>query len=789
MVDTHNLLLPQFNFLSPYAKYNNSNSVAPAAIKIINKGDILRTKNNKVGFANSRSSNAVGLIQNAKDDAENSTNQYDGDGDMQEGLLEIGIENLQPLQSISMLFQFAEGSAEDEDDDPPAINWSYLSDNLWQPLKAGNIVSDGTYGFQTTGIIKIDIPEDATTNNTIETAGLIWLRASVKENANRIPQLIDIVTQAVEAQFIDNDNDQSHFDNALPAASISKLVTAVSQISKVQQPFASFDGKHREIGKEFYTRVSERLRHKGRAINAWDYEHLVLDRFPSIYKVKCITHTDPNCLCTNKSLTVTNTVLPISMNVADGDDAGNANTLSSIAEELLKNPLTSITLIGHGVNAADNIKKVINAYATGNWTTQRTVTKIDLNKINSKITADNEDNIVDIIQTENCCGPQIAPGHVLLIPIANLKNRNAANPLQPKTSRRTLIAIQEYLKTKTSPFVHVHAKNPVYEQIIVQFKVQFYSGIDKGYYIKKLNDEIVHFLTPWAYDENAEVKFDQKIYASSIINFIEERDYVDFITDFVMGVCCNECCTPEESAGIGVMSGRIFDSMQKPLAGIKIKIKELNKIVTSAEAIDVNNPDDTTIGTYKIENIPPGTYTLLAYFSIFNIAKQSFTINEDGTVVPAMIDFNEGTGNRQDDIETFFSDFCGCDTIVKFLQNDPNFDGDIVAKPCTSRSILVSVPQHIIIPFEEDEEPTPCEKRKAAQQAGNAISGGVLTGTRDTIPTAPTPPRPVIKRASGNISTIKKANETAPVKSARSSSIKKIKTAATPKPLKPKKPK
>jgi len=342
--------------------------------------------------------------------------------------------------------------------------------------------------------------------------------------------------------------------------------------------------------------------------------------------------------------------------------------------------------------------------------------------------------------------------------------------------------------------VHVHAKNPVYEQIIVQFKVQFYSGIDKGYYIRKLNDEIVHFLTPWAFDENAEVKFDQKIYASSIINFIEERDYVDFITDFVMGVCCNECCTPEEPAGIGAINGRIFDSMQKPLEGIKIKIKELNKIVTSALPVNPNNPNDpndTTKGTYKIDNIPAGTYTLLAYFSVFNIAKQSFTINEDGTAAPATIDFNEGTGNRQDDIETFFSDICGCDAIVKFLQNDPNFDGDIVAKPCTSRSILVSVPQHIIIPFEEDEEPTPCEKRKAEQQAGNTITGGVLTGVRDTEPIAvtPAPTRPVIKRASEKVTTVKKANETAPVKSATSASIKKIKTAATRQPLKPKKPK
>jgi len=43
-------------------------------------------------------------------------------------------------------------------------------------------------------------------------------------------------------------------------------------------------------------------------------------------------------------------------------------------------------------------------------------------------------------------------------------------------------------------------------------------------------------------DDIADVKFGQKIYSSSIINFIEERTYVDFITDFLMVVCRNGCC-------------------------------------------------------------------------------------------------------------------------------------------------------------------------------------------------------------------------------------------------------
>ncbi|MCB1830021.1 MAG: hypothetical protein KDI35_07840, partial [Gammaproteobacteria bacterium] len=33
--------------------------------------------------------------------------------------------------------------------------------------------------------------------------------------------------------------------------------------------------------------ISERLNHKVRAVNAWDYERLVLERFPEVFKVKC----------------------------------------------------------------------------------------------------------------------------------------------------------------------------------------------------------------------------------------------------------------------------------------------------------------------------------------------------------------------------------------------------------------------------------------------------------------------------------------------------------------------
>jgi hypothetical protein len=420
-------------------------------------------------------------------------------------------------------------------------------------------VFDGTYDFQTTGIIKIDVPEDATNNNTIITGGLHWFCASVTAHADRFPMLVDVVTQAVEVVFDDNGNAPSHFDNALPAGSISKLSVKVAEVSKVLQPFASFDGKHAEVGKEFYTRVSERLRHKARAINAWDYEHLVLDRFPSIYKVKCIPHTDPNCLCREHT------------------------------------------------------------------------------EVNS-----------DGVGETTCCGPQITPGHVLLVAIANLKNRNAINPLQPKTSRRTLLDIEAYLKKRSSPFVQIRARNPLYEQVLTFFRVKFVSGTDKGYFLKKLNEELVQFLTPWAFDENADVKFGQKIYASSIVNFIEERPYVDFITDFLLFVCKDECCPPQT--------------------------------------------DD------------------------------------------------EGDDDQGDnDMPEVLNQLTGCDDVERLLQDQLNFIGVVVAQPSTPRSILVSVPKHIIIPYEEPVKPSRCEQRATT---ATPVPGPVANVPRTPQATDPAQPKP-----------------------------------------------
>ena len=73
-----------------------------------------------------------------------------------------------------------------------------------------------------------------------------------------------------------------------PAGTINRLAEKEAQIAVVEQPLPSEQGTAAESVERFRVRVSERLRHKQRAIHPKDYESLVLENFPSINEAKGI---------------------------------------------------------------------------------------------------------------------------------------------------------------------------------------------------------------------------------------------------------------------------------------------------------------------------------------------------------------------------------------------------------------------------------------------------------------------------------------------------------------------
>jgi hypothetical protein len=202
-----------------------------------------------------------------------------------EGELYIGLSGVEAPQNLSMLLQMAEGSA-NPDLEVATVEWSVLSGNRWLPLDKGQLQADNTNGLLQSGIIKLQL--DEVSPSTLLPNEFYWLRVAVSERCDSVCDTVGIDTQAVSAIFVNQDNADEHLNQPLPAESIKSLLEPIANIAAVKQPYTSYAAKPKEPDSHFNTRVSERLRHKQRAVSLWDYERLVLEQFPDIYKAKCL---------------------------------------------------------------------------------------------------------------------------------------------------------------------------------------------------------------------------------------------------------------------------------------------------------------------------------------------------------------------------------------------------------------------------------------------------------------------------------------------------------------------
>ena len=350
-----------------------------------------------------------------------------------EGNLFLGLKKLKPGSNVAILFQLAEATA-DSESERQEIQWHYLDNNIWKELRKGfEVLHDDTNGLTTSGIVKFLMPANMTSENTILPKGLHWIKASIPKNSKVISETIGIHAQAVKVSFTNEEaNDKLRLGESLPAQSINKLRQADSSVKKINQPYDSFGGRIPEIEGEYYTRVSEWLRHKGRAIQKFDYERLVLEAFPQIFKTKCINHT-------------------------------------------------------YGLNA----HKFKNDFL-------------------------------------------MAPGFVLLAVIPDLNKLKAGQSFEPRVPVSILEKIFEYLCNRTSPFVRLKVMNPRYEKVHFCIKVKLYPGKDEVFCKEKLQQDLREFLAPWAVGEFDKLSFGQCINRSDIIEFLESRDYVDYILELAM---------------------------------------------------------------------------------------------------------------------------------------------------------------------------------------------------------------------------------------------------------------
>ncbi|MCW3162450.1 hypothetical protein [Chryseobacterium oryctis] len=204
-----------------------------------------------------------------------------------EGFMYLGFEKANPKDSFSFLIQLEEGTANPQL--PPAIiKWEYLSLNQWESFE-DNTIADETYSFTQSGIVAVNIPDFSATTNTLFAPDLFWIRVSVS-NIQAVCRILGIHAQAVKAVLTDFEQKGTVYTEITPKETISKSFKVISGVKKIKQPYASFGGRTYEEDQNLYLRTSERLRHKNRAITSWDYEHILLQEFPDIYRVKTLNH-------------------------------------------------------------------------------------------------------------------------------------------------------------------------------------------------------------------------------------------------------------------------------------------------------------------------------------------------------------------------------------------------------------------------------------------------------------------------------------------------------------------
>jgi len=201
----------------------------------------------------------------------------------------IGLSNVTVPQSVSLLFQLVEGSGDaTQSQIISQVRWFYLSGDSWKGIDRLRISKDSTRNLLNTGVIRFDLPKDMDANHRRMPDGLFWIKAAIPSNSGGIDRIQNVHAQAVEA--IELAPELSN--KVLSPNTITKLTDGNKGIANIEQPYASYGGTDLESEAGYYARVAERLRHKNRGINIWDYERLVLDSFPELYKVKCLNHTN-----------------------------------------------------------------------------------------------------------------------------------------------------------------------------------------------------------------------------------------------------------------------------------------------------------------------------------------------------------------------------------------------------------------------------------------------------------------------------------------------------------------
>lgn len=215
--------------------------------------------------------------------------RYTGDGN-----LYIGLAGDDPQGGLHLFFHLRKEVATGRwSDDLPALTWATWQDDDWKPLPAHAVVNDGTQGMLRSGIVQLNLPAGMVRNRLGPSGSAFWLRLSADWGFGRLAGLYGVHCHAVRATRVAPAGrlaDAVLEPVALGPGAIDRPLRPLAGLGAVLQVGASQGWRAADPPEALRQRGAERLRHKARAVTRWDYERLLLDAFPEVWKAKCFPH-------------------------------------------------------------------------------------------------------------------------------------------------------------------------------------------------------------------------------------------------------------------------------------------------------------------------------------------------------------------------------------------------------------------------------------------------------------------------------------------------------------------
>ncbi|WP_293670307.1 hypothetical protein [uncultured Parabacteroides sp.] len=160
--------------------------------------------------------------------------------------------------------------------------WELWVGTGWQAIPPESVKAEETCGLTQSGFVEITLPEKISSKH-LDRQSRIWLRAALTGDISACLAVRNVWTNCIRVKAENGDG------TPLSAGTIKGPAEVDERMENVAQPLPGFGGRTAETEAQYTVRQQMRLHNRHRAVTMKDYEQIVLEHFPEVDKVQCLS--------------------------------------------------------------------------------------------------------------------------------------------------------------------------------------------------------------------------------------------------------------------------------------------------------------------------------------------------------------------------------------------------------------------------------------------------------------------------------------------------------------------